>query len=420
MENELYEGIAARAGENCRVAVVGPAQCGKTSFVRALADGLGAEREETEGRSRVCTQLPRAEGASFAFCAEECAISAADGAAAVLVTADGSFAGVSRASLPTAEEGMVRRLRESGMPFVIVLNSAAPTAGDCVALRAALEEKYGAAVLAMNCAGKADVDGLLEALLLSFPVSRLDVYLPDWLSVLPPDSKMIAEILAKVRETAPRISCLRDCSLLERAFGEGDVYCEWAETDVNAGRARYRLAAKEGVFYRVLSEECGAEIGDDLRLMAYVRSMREAKQFYDRYAAAFAAAEENGYGIVQPTEEDLALQAPALVRRGAKCGVRLSADAPSYHIIKVGVHSDVSPIAGEAEHGEELARSMVDRYEQDPEALWNTDMFGRTFKDMVREGLREKTMPLDAREKLRKAVTRIVNEGKGGVLCILL
>ena len=171
-----------------------------------------------------------------------------------------------------------------------------------------------------------------------------------------------------------------------------------------------------------MSEECGADIGDDLRLMAYVRSMKEAKRFYDKFKGALEAAEESGYGIVCPKEDDMALQPPELVRRGARCGVKLKADAASYHIIRVDLHSEVSPVSGESARSEEMAKNIMDSYERDPVALWNTDMFGRTFKDMVRGGLDEKlgNMPEDARGKLRKAVTRIVNEGKGGVICILL
>ena len=169
----------------------------------------------------------------------------------------------------------------------------------------------------------------------------------------------------------------------------------------------------------MLSEECGEEIADDLHLMAYVRSLREAKRFYDRFGKAFAAAESGGYAVVQPDAEAQLLP-PELLRKGAKCGVRLRADAPSYHVVRVDVHSDVSPITGEGEQGEQLARNMLDCYERDADAFWNTDMFGRTFRDMVCDGLREKTVPLDARDKLRRALVRIVNEGKGGVLCILL
>lgn len=155
--------------------------------------------------------------------------------------------------------------------------------------------------------------------------------------------------------------------------------------------------------------------------MAYVSGLRDAKTFYERFKNAVAAADAVGYGIAAPAENDVELAAPELFRRGTRCGVRLKADAPAYHVIKVEVHSEVTPVSGEGERGEQLAKGVLESYERDPETLWNTDMFGKTFREMVQEGLREKQgVPEEVRTKLRRALTRIVNEGKGGVVCILL
>lgn len=423
MTNELFESFAARAGGNIALAVHGPAGCGKSSFVRSLAGSAfeGASVSEENERTRAEASVDGGVSKFAVILLEEKGDDRSECSCAVLVTSDGSF-GASRSECVSAEEEAVRALKESGRPFVVALNSAAPSSPDCEALRGALQEKYGASVYAVNCAQTDDFSPLLEGLLFSFPVTGLDIDLPEWLRVLPAESKIVSEILAKVREVAPAICKMSDCGLLETAFAEGNVYCEGSETDPATGRAHYTFAAKEGMFYSVLSEECGADISDDLKLMAYVRSMKESKGFYDKFKNALVSAEEDGYGVVYPTDADMVLQAPELFRRGTRCGVKLKADAVSYHIVKVDVHSEVSPVSGEAARSEEIAKGIVDSYEKDPEALWNTDMFGKTFKDMVREGLDEKlgNMPDDARVKLRKAVTRIVNEGKGGVICILL
>lgn len=422
MTNEIFESFAVRAGGDLTFAVRGPSGCGKSSFVRSLAgavfDGSSVTEEDETTRAESSVECGEAK-ISVRLLEEKDGLQS--GCCAVLVTSDGSF-GASRSECVSAEETEVRALKDSGMPFVIVLNSSVPSSPDCEALCAALREKYGAAVYAVNCAQTADFLPVLEGLLFSFPVTGLDIDLPDWLRVLPAESKIVSEILAKVREVAPEICKMSDCGLLETAFADGNVYCESSETDPATGRAHYTFAAKEGMFYSVLSEECGADISDDLKLMAYVRSMKESKGFYDKFKNAFASAEEEGYGIVYPTDADMILQPPELFRRGTRCGVKLKADAVSYHVVKVEVHSEVSPVSGEAARSEEIAKGIVDGYEKDPEALWNTDMFGKTFKDMVREGLDDKlgNMPDDARVKLRKAVTRIVNEGKGGVICILL
>ena len=410
MEKRILEGIVARAGGNCAVAVIGPPQCGKSAVLRALAAGCGVACGE-DGSFAV-----RLESGELSVA--ECASDMPEGCrAALLVTSDGSFGGP-RARLEAEEEGIAQKLTAAGIPFLILVNGADPDSADCEGVRAGAEAKWGAA-LALNAESGCDAEEVFSALVLCFPPLRLDLVLPDWLAALPEDSKPAADILARVRAAAPSIRTLRGCASLADAFTDGELVCESCETDAETGKAVCRFAAKEGAFYRVLSEECGEEIADDLHLMAYVRSLREAKRFYDRFGKAFAAAESGGYAVVQPDAEAQLLP-PELLRKGAKCGVRLRADAPSYHVVRVDVHSDVSPITGEGEQGEQLARNMLDCYERDADAFWNTDMFGRTFRDMVCDGLREKTVPLDARDKLRRALVRIVNEGKGGVLCILL
>ena len=409
MSNELLEGIR-RSGKS-EIAVVGPKGCGKTTFARAFAGSL-AGAAFAEGES------VRAELAEGGVCIAEYASAelSQNCGCAVLVTSDGSF-GRPRGEVIPEEEAAVRSLRACGVAFIIVVNGS--SGGE---LCGALEEKYGCAAFAVNCAGESDYSAVEEGMLFSLPVASLEIDLPEWMCVLPAESKIISEILEKVRAVSPKICCARDCSLMESAFAEGNVYCEASEVNPANGCAHYSFAAKEGMFYSVLSEECGAEITDDLRLMAYMHSLKDAKKFYDKFRGALASAEESGYGVVYPKEEDMVLQPPELVQRGGRTSVKLKADASSYHLIKIDVHSEVCPVSGESARSEEIARGIVESYEKDPEVLWNTDMFGKTFKDMVRGGLDEKlgNMPEDARGKLRKAVTRIVNEGKGGVICILL
>ena len=415
MEKEIFGNIAARTGGKCVFAVAGAEGCGKSSFLRGVSAAAGLTLAE-DGKS-ACGSAEGAALTLFECASLEKSFSAC---AVILITSDGSF-GKPRSECAAAEEDAVRALREAGRTFVVLLNSADPASDGCEALRASLEEKYGAGVVSANCAkDEQDHSRLFEEILLSLPLVRLELFLPEWMSVLPADNSMIAKILETVREVSPHIRSMRDCSLLERAFADGETYCEACEADAASGVARYRMAAREGLFYKVLSEECGAPVEGNLQLMAYVRALRESKRFYDKFRGALRAADELGYGIVQPGEEDMQLRAPELVRKGTRCGVKLCADACAYHIIKVDVHSEVSPVTGDSPRSEEIAKGIVENYERDPEALWNTDMFGKSFKDMVREGLNEKTVPEEARGKLRRAVTRIVNEGKGGVLCILL
>lgn len=405
MLEEIVRSLAARTGGRCRIAVAAAAQGSAQAFLSALARACGGEAEEGSMRA------PLPEGGELtAFLGEgKCE-------AAVLVTADASC-GVPREEIAAEEEKLAARLSARGVPAVLALCSRSPASDECAALATALEKKYALAAVACGT-DEVDAPALFSALLLSFPLTRLEIFLPAWMQALPQESKAAEAILAKVREAAAKMRAFGDLHLLSEAFEGEDVYCLSFEGDAACGSAVFRFAAKEGVFYRTLSQECGEEIGSDLQLLAYIRSLARAKRFYDGCAAAFAAADECGYGVTPPAQ--LTLRAPETVRRGGKCGVRLCADAAQYHVIRVCVRSDISPYTGVGERGEEFARSMAERYRQDPDGLWDTDMFGKSFRQMAQEEMQRKTMPPEARGKLQRAVERIVNEGRGGVLCILL
>lgn len=344
----------------------------------------------------------------------------------VLVTCDGSVAGIDRNGYIAAEERTVNELKGIGKPFVTVLNCREPHSEQSEILRAALEEKYGVPVVAINLE-KADGDtllGVLERVLFEFPVTSVDFKIPVWMQALPAESRLISETLIRIKAVAGNVRKMRDCSLFETMFGAEDSLENPVSVSLKLGegRAEVELIAKEGVFYSTLSEECGENIADDFALMRYVKELKEAKTCYDKFKHALASAEETGYGVVTPAEEDLVLEAPDMVRQGKGCGIRLKGNAATYHIMKIDVKSNVNPVLGTASGSEELVKGMLEKYEVDPESLWSTDLFGKTFRDMVKEGLNAKVyaMPEDAKRKMRRTVTRIVNEGRGGVICILL
>ena len=345
---------------------------------------------------------------------------------AVLVTTDGSVADLPRSGYVSAEERAVSELKAGNKPFVVLVNSRAPRGKECSDTCAALGEKYGVPAIAFDCehASADDFADVLESILFEFPVMRIDFDLPDWMRTLPEDSAIVSEALAAIRDTSAKIAHMRDCSLAEHMFDGSEVFENPSSGVLNLGegRARYAIAAKEGLFYKVLSDECSADISDDVRLMAYVRSLGKAKAFYEKFGGAFRTAEEYGYGIAVPGEDDLSLGVPEACRQGARSGIKLRASACTYHVVKVDVKSEANPVIGDAARSEEIVRGMIENYEKDPDSLWDTELFGRTFKDMVREGLDAKagSMPEEVRRKMRRTITRIVNEGRGGVICILL
>ncbi len=315
-----------------------------------------------------------------------------------------------------ADEKALASLRKRGVPFVVASASGADGAA----------EKCGAAVVCadINALTGADAEHILRELLFSFPAGGIDICIPAWVSSLPADNSAISELIQRVRACAEKISCVKELACLSELLGESRCWQPAAEVHINpaTGRAKVTANIREGAFYDMLSETAGETISDESSLMAFAVEAAQARRNYDKIKDALECARATGYGIVAPADDDLALEKPSLVRQGANVGVKLKAAAPSYHIIKVDVAGEVSPIMGSAAQSEGMVNDIMNGFESDPAAMWNTNLFGRSLREMVQEGLAGKVngMQEDTRAKLRKAVTRIVNEGKGGVICILL
>lgn len=344
----------------------------------------------------------------------------------VLVTTDGSIADIPRKGYEQAEERTVKCLKDIGKPFVIVLNCTDPASAAARALKTELEAKYGITVIAVNCE-KIEKDGLLDilkAILFEFPVASFDVNIPEWMRYLSPDCTAVTELLERVRAVAPKICRMKDCSAFDNLF-EGCGY--WnsdagVSLNLSDGRAEVTAYAREGIFFEMLSEIAGDSIFDECTLMRYVSGTAEAKRSYDKIKDAFECAKVNGYGIVQPDDSDMSLEQPKVVRQGGSVGIKLRATAPSYHIVKIDVTGEVNPIMGSAQQSEGIVQGMMNGFETNPDGMWETNVFGKSLRGMVKEGLAGKVscMHDDTKAKMRRAITRIINEGKGGVICILL
>lgn len=272
-----------------------------------------------------------------------------------------------------------------------------------------------------------DEEGLervCKALLFEFPLINFDVNFSDWMRFLPADSKAIDEILTRVKGKAAEIKKMADVEKLDDMLKDCSFWNENLSVELNLKSEKATVTAyeREGILFEMLSDMAGEEIDGEYALMRYVRATAEAKTSYDKIKDAFECAKINGYGIVQPQDSDMSLEEPKLVRSGGNVGIKLKATAPSYHIVKIDVSGEVSPIMGNASQSEGLVQGMMSGFEKDPEGMWDTNVFGKSLKSMVREGLWGKVSGMhdDTKGKMRKAITRIVNEGKGGVICILL
>ncbi len=339
----------------------------------------------------------------------------------VLVTTDGSVTDIERGAYVAAEERAVTELKEIGKPFVILLNCKEPSTA--LPLKTSLEEKYNAPVLAVNVEKMTEED-LLEMMrkaLFEFPVSRIDVKIPAWLQSFPESNTTVNAFLSILKEVAPTLRKMRDCFALERLFDADSDFLNPEEIvmELGKGRVELRIGVKETLFYRVLSETCGEEIDSDLRLMQYVCDVAARKERFEKVSAALDEAEESGYGIVYPTEADYSLKKPELVKKNAGYGMNFGARATSYHIVKVDINGAVSPIIGTKEQGEDFASETLKAYEEGD--VWDTNIFGKSLRSLIEGELSGKTnsMPVDLRKKMRRVMTKIVNEGKNNLFYLL-
>ncbi|MBE5776353.1 MAG: stage IV sporulation protein A [Clostridiales bacterium] len=344
----------------------------------------------------------------------------------VVVTTDGTISDLPRSDYISAEEEAVRDMKASGKPFLLVLNSASPQSDAALALRRALSEKYDVPVSLLSAKNMTleDIREMLHSVLMEFPLREMHFDLPAWVEALPGDHWLPAHILTLLREFAPTLSRLRDKERVFSAFSASPYLNPPAEnaTLPGCGKVEYTLSVQDGLFNQVLSEQCGADISSDAQLLSLMRELIRAKKEYDRMAGALKAVAQTGYGLVVPSMEDVSLNEPELMKQGSRYGVRLRASAPTLHLIRSDVETEITPVLGTQEQSEEFIRFLSEEYRQDPKLLWDTNFFGKSLQTLVQEGLSGKIgrMPMDTQEKVQQALSRMLNEGDGGMICILL
>ncbi len=344
----------------------------------------------------------------------------------VVMTCDGSI----RTELPreayvAAEERTVAELKELGKPFCIVVNSSVPNSKETQKLAASLKEKYGVAVMAMNVAslGKDDVVKLFEAVLYEFPLRDVYISSSDWIKALAPENPIVKDLTERAKNLASSMNKMRDC-YAEIKDDDGEFFCgmELKKAELDKGRAVFAVKETPGLFYRALREECGVDIKDEYDLMSSIGELVKAKREYDKLSTALQQVAETGYGVVTPTRDDMTLEDPVVFKQGSRFGVKLKASAPSLHIMRVDIETEVCPVVGTEQQSEDLVNYLLSEFEQNPGGIWQTNMFGKSLESLVGEGLNNKlnSMPIETRKKMRRTLTRIINEGRGGIICILL
>ena len=344
----------------------------------------------------------------------------------IVITTDGSFGELPRQSYVNAEERVINELKTIKKPFIVLLNSNKPEAETTLKLASDLEEKYGVVVFPtnVNSLNSQDISIIMEKVLLEFPMFGFNINLPKWMQTLPADHEIINNLIDEIKTASSTMCKMRDFSEIYSVFEENENFdsLDLLELQLGDGVVDYNVNVKKDLYYKLLSESCSENINDEYDLMAFVKGFAESKRKFEKIKQALSDAEENGYGIVTPTLDEMELNEPVLVKQGGRFGVKLKASAPSLHIMKVDVSTEVAPIVGTEKQSEDLINYIMNKFEDNPSGIWETNMFGKSLYDMVNEGLSGKitAMPIEAQDKMRKTLTKIVNEGNGGVICILL
>lgn len=344
----------------------------------------------------------------------------------LVIVTDGSITDISREGYLAAEERVINELKELGKPFLIVLNSTRPESRPTQELAASLEKKYGVTVTPVNCLemSQADILGLLHEVLFEFPVREIGVRLPAWVQELDGDHWLQQSLLAAVTEAVQPVCRLRDIDACLQALSTADhvANVKLAGMELGSGTATLQIGVEESLFYKVLQEITGFEIAGDHQLVRLMQDLAVAKREYDKIAEALQQVEEHGYGIVAPRIEDITFDEPEIIRKGGQFGVKLTASAPSIHMVQANIMTEVTPFVGTEKQGEELARYLSEEFEKDPGKVWNSDFLGKSLQELIKEGIQSKLthMPENAQQKLQYTLTKIVNEGSGGLICIIL
>lgn len=344
----------------------------------------------------------------------------------LVITTDGSIAELARENYVEAEERVVAELKELGKPFVMIVNSVNPLHPNTEALRTALIDKYDIPVVTLSVAsmGTEDIMVVLKEALFEFPVHEVNVNLPSWVMVLDSEHWLRSSFEISVRETIVDIKRLRDVDRVVGNFTHFEFISRaaLARVDMGQGIADIELSASDALYDQILTEVVGVEIRGKDQLLKLMKDLTYAKREYDKVADALRMVKLTGYGIAAPVLDEMTLDEPELIRQGSRFGVRLKATAPSIHMIRVDVESEFAPIVGTERQSEELVKYLMQDFEQNPLKIWESDIFGKSLAAIVREGISAKLalMPENAQYKLRETLQRIINEGSGGLIAIIL
>jgi len=344
----------------------------------------------------------------------------------LVITTDGSISDIPRSEYAEAEERVINELKAINKPFIVLLNCMYPESDDSVKTAQQISEKHNVTVLPVNCIdlNESDIRMILSRILYEFPVHEIDLHFPKWINSLPIDHWLRSDITEKIRNAAENIKKIKDIRQFEYAFENCDNVdrAKIRTIDLGQGSATVKIHIKNSLFYKILAETTGIMIEDELELMSKIKELAEIKAEYMRVKNALDEVEATGYGIVMPSLEELKLEEPEIMKQGGRYGVRLKASAPSIHMMRADIMTEVSPIVGSEKQSEDLILYLLEQFEDDPVKIWESNIFGKSLHELVNEGLHTKLarMPMDARTRIQETIERVINDGCNGLVCIIL
>lgn len=344
----------------------------------------------------------------------------------IVVTTDGTITDIPRADYIAAEERAIRDMQATGKPFLVLINSAQPNGAEATALRDYIAQTYSVSAMTADCQGmqEAELNALLRELLYAFPMREMRVFLPAWVQALELDHPLKAALYQALRANAEAISRLAEAEPAIARVAQLEDVCGYRvlSIDLGSGTVTCELDMEEGLFYQILGQRTGFDIENDGQLLSLLTALAEMKKQYDKISAALEEVRATGYGIVMPSAEELHMEVPEIVRKGNSYGVKLKASAPSIHLLRADIQTEISPMVGDEQQSEELVKYLLGEYEGNTEKLWDSNIFGKSVFELVNEGLTTKLrrMPDDARYKIKDALTKIINEGANGLICLLI
>ncbi len=344
----------------------------------------------------------------------------------LVVTTDGSIGDIPRRDYEQAEKRIIDELKSIDKPFVLLVNSMFPESESAKELAHSLEKEYGVPAMCVNCLelDRECIHTILKNVLLEFPIKQINIDVPDWITSLDSTHWLKNDLYSKLVDYSSTMKCVREIEDFASRMQQIDFIdgCTTKDIDLGCGNVDMKMQFDSELYYKVISETAGVDITSDNDLIEFIKTMSEVKNKYDKINFAFEEAEATGYGIVNPGIEDLTLEQPEIFKQGNRFGVRLKAGAPSYHIIRANIKTEVAPLVGSEKQSEELVMYLMGDFEENPEKIWESNIFGKSVHDLVNEGLQAKLskMPSDARVKLQDTLSKIINEGSGGLICIIL